>query len=463
MIKSIRWGLLVWQAVLLIGVLVGFGTSLYLAQRKALQEELDAELLGIAQVLAVSLKDPALVPELAIPFDYRRRFGKDDRDQPHFVVWRGEHVYAASLRNEEIPPRQPAPKTGERSAGWGYHDRGIFREVILNTSEGFEILVGRSTEKQAVKLARLSGQIVLSGLGVLLIGLVGSWWLARRALRPIAKITVTAEAISASDLRRRIDVEGTESELGQLATVLNRTFARLGAAFERQARFAADASHELRTPVAVISTQAELALARERTSAEYRQALEACLRAAARMRSLVEELLLLARADAGQLIQRRERCDLRDTIESILTMLKPMSETHSVSLQSTLAECEVIGDPERFADVVRNLVENAILYNRAGGEIAIALEVLDGEAVLTVTDTGIGIAEEDQAKIFERFFRADEARSRERGGNGLGLAICKETVEAHGGTIALSSRLGEGTQVTVRLPRLEARGVATGL
>jgi signal transduction histidine kinase len=247
-------------------------------------------------------------------------------------------------------------------------------------------------------------------------------------------------------------MEEAESELGSLAQTLNQTFERLETAFQRQIRFTADASHELRTPLSVIHSHAELALTKERTAEEYKQFLETCLRAAKRTRSLVDTLLVLARADAGRLQLKIEPFDLRDAAEECLAMVDSRAQERNVTIETDLQAVELSADRTRILQLLTNLLVNAIQYNREGGRIVLSIVKEGTEAVLNVTDTGIGITAEDQVRVFERFFRADKARSREAGGSGLGLAICQSIVEAHHGTISFTSQPGSGTTFTVRLP-----------
>jgi heavy metal sensor kinase len=248
--------------------------------------------------------------------------------------------------------------------------------------------------------------------------------------------------------------------LAELATVLNSTFDRLEAAFERQSRFTADASHELRTPLAIVRSHAELALSRPRSPEEYREALAASLRAACRMTALVESLLTLARADAGRLELARVPVDLRRVVEEGMGLLRPLAGQKEVSLSSRLERAEVSGDPLRLSQVVNNLLSNAVQYNRTGGAVTVELGEEGEEVVLKVADTGRGIAPEDRQHLFERFFRADRARGRDSGGCGLGLAICKSIVEAHGGTIGYDSLAAQGSVFWVRLPRRAGRDPA---
>jgi heavy metal sensor kinase len=287
------------------------------------------------------------------------------------------------------------------------------------------------------------------------IGLCGGWLLSLRATRPIRAISQTARAISASDLSRRITVDQTDSELGSLALTLNDTFDRLQVAFDRQIRFTADASHELRTPLSVIHSQAELSLSRERTAPEYKQSLETCLRAAKRMKSLVESLLVLARADAGKLVLNVEHFDLVAAAEECAAMVAQRAGERHVSVELHTSPVEINADRTKIMQLITNLLANAIQYNQEGGKVTLTIapgvECAE-EVVISVADTGVGISPEDQAQVFERFFRADKARSRDLGGSGLGLAICRSITEAHHGTITFTSQLGQGTTFTVRLP-----------
>ena len=239
--------------------------------------------------------------------------------------------------------------------------------------------------------------------------------------------------------------------MGQLAAVLNSTFARLEAAFAQQKQFASDAAHELRTPVTVILTQTQMALARERDAAGYKQTVEACQRAAQRMRKLIESLLELARFDAGQEVLKRLRFDLARTVLDSTELVQTLADERSVKIVSQLAPLETTGDSERLAQVVTNLLTNAIQYNRPDGEVRVELRLENGLAVLKISDTGQGIAPEDLPRVFEWFYRADKSRTG-AGNAGLGLSICKAIVEAHGGTIEVASEPNVGTTFTVRLP-----------
>jgi heavy metal sensor kinase len=314
------------------------------------------------------------------------------------------------------------------------------------------LLIGRSIGPDLAAMRRLALWLATGGVAVLALGLAGGWWVATRAIRPIEDISATAVKIAAGDLSQRINAADTESELGRLATVLNSTFARLEAAFANQVRFTSDASHELRTPVSVILSQTQTALSRERASPEYRQALEACQRAAQRMRKLIESLLELARLDAGQAPIKRERVDLSRVARDCVEFVRPLATERGVEICCDLSPVECVGDAERLSQVATNLLSNAIQFNRDHGQVRVSTHVENGAVLLSVADTGQGIPDKDLPHVFERFYRVDVSRSHNLGGAGLGLAICKAIIDAHGGTIQASSQPGAGSTFTVRLP-----------
>lgn len=294
--------------------------------------------------------------------------------------------------------------------------------------------------------------LVAAGGAILLLGLGGGWWLATGALRPIEHMAATAGRIADGNLAERINVTETENELGRLATVLNTTFAKLDAAFAQQKQFTADASHELRTPLAVLISEAQTTLARDRSTTEYRETIEACLAAAQQMRRLTDRLLQLARLDAGEGKPERGTIDLAECAAGCVELVQPLATQRGMRLETDLKPARSTGDSELLGQVITNLLTNAIHYNRERGEIRIATGMENGEAVVRVSDTGQGIGEADLPHIFKRFFRADKSRARANGRNGLGLAICKAIVDAHGGRIDVESGVGKGATFTVRLP-----------
>jgi heavy metal sensor kinase len=253
-------------------------------------------------------------------------------------------------------------------------------------------------------------------------------------------------------MSERIDEKNVDTELAGLAQVLNQTFDRLQEAFDRRSQFTADASHELRTPLAVMRSQAELTLSRPREKQEYREALEACLRAAERMTGLVDRLLTLARSDAAGTNIERTNFDFDRLVAEVIAEYEPLARQKGIVLKADIDPAPVSGDADALAQVVGNLIGNAIQYNRPKGVVRVQLTQSPLGTKLAVVDTGVGISNTDRPHVFERFYRVDQARSRSSGGSGLGLAICKAIVESHQGTIGFDSVEGEGSTFWVMLP-----------
>jgi len=494
--KSIKWRLQIWYGLILVIVLAGFGVTAYQLERGRLFGRIDNELHRRVGILANALHRPPpralggneqpfdrpppgqfpddgppgqnLRPplEFHLPPEAAGLFDTNDPNSFYFAIV----SFRADAKAKEIarstnfpnPPFNISIATESARAINAFSQLpvkltaptvqtiGNYREIDSLLPSGEMIYVGCSIAPELKELRRTALNLTAVGSLVLLIGLAGGWWLVSRAIRSIENISAAAVKISAGDLSQRINVAETESELGKLASVLNSTFARLDAAFAQQKQFASDAAHELRTPVSVILTQTQTALNRERTVPEYRETVEACQRAAQRMRKLIGALLELARLDAGQEQMKRMKFDLSQTTRSCVELIQPIADEHGIKIRCELPSLECVGDSERIAQVITNLLTNAIQFNKPDGEIRVAAQMRDGTAILAVSDTGLGIPAEDLPHVFKRFYRGDKSRT---GGNtGLGLAISRAIVEAHGGSIEVSSGEDAGTTFTVRLP-----------
>jgi two-component system, OmpR family, sensor kinase len=388
---------------------------------------------------------------LSLPFSFVERYEEAD-EAPYFVIRSANGDVIRDHPSRIASDVPPDPDVGRRFESHS-RNRGMLREVTLLGPGHATILVGRPIHHELGGLHRMAWRLGLTGLGVFTGGLAGGWWLSSRAVRPIISMSETVSAINASSLSRRLDQEGVDTELGRLAELINSMLERLGQSFDQQVRFTADASHELRTPLAVILAQVELALARPREATAYRESLEACGRAARRMKSLVNDLLTLARSDAGKLELRAEPIDLAQIAEECIALLEPLAQKQSVRILLEARPTSLKGDPDRIGQVLTNLLSNAIQYNRPGGQVIVSVRSAGDSAILTVEDTGVGIPESDLPLVFDRFHRIDAARSRGSGGSGLGLAICRSIVLAHGGTISIMSTVDRGSTFTVTIPR----------
>jgi heavy metal sensor kinase len=494
-LRSIRWQLQLWHGMILFLVLSGLSYTAFELHRTREQRRTDQQLQERMSILLGVLRPPGLRgpfgdgvrrrevwrgeggtnaapdplrldrpraergrpeipgPERGGPL---REFLDLEQREPVFPEFGDGPVYHAvwrrdgrAIRTDNAPPDLPRPEP--RSPG--VRRRGEYRELVSFAPRGEAIVVGRSIREQGRELRKFAWLLGGAASGILVLGLAGGWWAASRAIKPIDKISEAALKIAGGDLSSRIAHHETESELGRLAAVLNSTFERLDAAFHEQARFTIDVSHELRTPVAVVLSQAQMALNRERPASEYKETIEACQRAAQRMRRMIEALLQLARLDAGQETMQRLPFDLAAAARESAEMLAPLAAERGLKLETSLAPANCMGDSERVGQVITNLISNAIHYSKAGGEIRVSTELQGGMAVCRVADNGIGIPAEDLPHIFDRFYRVDKSRSREKGGTGLGLAISRAIVNAHSGAIEVESTPGQGSTFILRLPR----------
>ena len=334
--------------------------------------------------------------------------------------------------------------------------------VLIQTfevnGEVYELRTATSLEPiQATRhrMGRFTPWVLLS---FLLMATLGGWAISTRALRPVDQITSTAKSISIADLSHRLEVPKTGDELERLASTWNGMLARLEGAVARLGQFTADASHELRTPTAVIRTTAELALRRERSPEEYRQALDKIMTEAGRMTRLVEDLLTLARADSNLETLPLTDTDLRAVVRDVCQDQKMLAEARSLRLDWTLPANEVAieGNPEALRRLLILLLDNAVKYTPAGGEITVAVINGDGSPEVAVRDSGVGIPTDALPHIFDRFYRADRSRSRGAGSFGLGLSVARWIADRHRATIDVESIEGQGSLFRVRFPRLTA-------
>jgi len=293
--------------------------------------------------------------------------------------------------------------------------------------------------------------------GLFLAAAAGGYWLSRRALAPVDALTRTAQAISGNDLSGRLETLRTGDELQRLSDTLNEMLGRIESSFLRVTQFTADASHELRTPLALMRTEAELALRKSRSPVEYREALRHILVESERTTLLIEELLSLARADSGRETLNLRCIDLRETLADVVAGWRQIATARDLHFTGRVdPEVWVLADTSAVRRLVNILLDNAFKYTPSLGKVHLSVERAENQAVISVRDDGAGIAESEQAKIFERFYRADKARNREGGGAGLGLAIAQWVAVQHHGTITVESQLGKGSIFQVKLPLMPA-------
>ncbi len=336
-------------------------------------------------------------------------------------------------------------------------DQGVV--VGVRDLRGFVAVVGVSREELPIAWREILGSALIVVPFVILLGFWGARVLAGNVLEPVDRIRQEVEAITdGRSLHRRVAVDlagSQDDEMSRLTTTLNAMIGRLETSFAALRRFTADASHELKTPLTVLRADVERAMSAPPRSTDHAVALEEALQETARMAGLVDSLLTLARADEGRFDLHREPVDLRAIAQEVYETAVILGEPNELSVTMPRAdEVTVLGDRLRLRQLFLNLAENATKYTPKQGKVQLSLARDGDTALFAVKDTGIGIAAADLPHVFERFWRADRARSRmsERGGNGLGLAICQWIAQAHGGELTVESRLHRGSTFTARLP-----------
>jgi len=463
-LRSIRTRLTLWYVGLLSLTFLALGGAAYGLLGYTLSRDTDAALNGVARALADQARrgsSPGFPPNVDELF--RRFFGLSPLTR-YFELLdpSGQHDPRRPAPSVPRPPfsqqalenaRKGLP-TYETVDGMGPHPVRLLTLPVVEADRVVNLVqVGMSLESLLQSKRRFLLILGATFPIALLLAGGGGWLLARRALRPVDRMAETAHRIGAEHLAERLPVTGTGDELDRLAHTLNEMLGRLDESFAQIRQFSADASHELQTPLTILKGELEVALRTSRSVGEYERTLRSGLEEIDRMNRLVEGLLLLARADAGVLRMDDRVVDLAQLLEDVHGQARGLAEARGLTLDlGSLEPLAVRGDPERIRRLVLNLVENGIKYTPAGGSIRLSLERGDHEAALRVSDTGIGLASADRDRIFQRFFRAADARSLDGEGAGLGLCIARSIAHAHGGRIEVESVPGQGSTFTVFLP-----------
>lgn len=473
--SSIRSRLAVGYAVTLLLTLGGFCAAVYYELRKPSISGLDQELarerdlaiqyLTEAHRVLGPLVEPGVSPVLARGIAAGFQGLRDYLllvDTAGSILFTSDSLAALPFGDLQILTNLLAPPPAERRSvslrlQSGREVRAIASPLGTAGEPISAILVAAPVDRGALDASVFLRSMLLVAPLVLLASVFAGYWLSARALRPVQGIIDELEAITdGRSLHRRLAVPLAADEVSRLAQTLNGMLARLEQSFSSLHRFTADASHELKTPLMVLRAGVERSLTNPRTPNEVMASLDETLGEINRMTELVESLLTLARADDGRAPLPVERTDLRELMAEASETAGMLAESGRLKVVTSMPEAPVwvMVDRRRIREMLLNLVTNAIKYTPAAGRVDLSLGIRRDGAAIIVRDTGIGIASNDLPHIFERFWRADLARTRtgERPGSGLGLAITKWIAEAHGGSITASSRPGRGTTLTVVLP-----------
>jgi heavy metal sensor kinase len=461
--RSIRFRLIMWYAGLLTGAFLVFSVVLYQVLRGYLETSLGQTLFRRSEQIAVSLLAGLdKTGERYVADQIATRYAPENYDRFIRITGPNGNILYASGRTASFDPSRLSPlAVNTVTSDFAHKERLDDGNLLLITVKTFQSSDGQrflieSGGRMAPIQTILSHVLLSLLLGVPLLALVavgGGFVLVSRALAPMVKIAQSAEQITLHNLNERLPLTHTGDELEHLSLALNRMIVRLSEAFEQNRRFLADASHELRTPLAALRGEMESVVEQARALPELSDRAGSALEEVDRLSTIVEALFAISRLDAGEAQQEWARFDLASLAANTTEQMSLLAEDKGVSVAcNTQGDVTVEGDRARIKQVVVNLLDNAIKYTPSKGSINLDVRASAGKAVIEVTDTGIGIPSSALPHVFERFFRVDQARSRDVGGAGLGLAIVKSICVAHGGQVEVESAEGRGSRFTVELP-----------
>ena len=457
MFNSVRTRLTLWYAGVLVVSLMAFALITYYAAANIFYQRQDEVLRSTAETVAsaymeeldeeqsVAKANQVVLAELVFP----NRYVEVTDASGQVIAW------SANL-NGRVLPIPATTLSDARKQSISFAVVNDLRLAVVPLARNRDVGYAAVAEPLSVVdagLSRLRRDFIAGVPLVLLLASIGGYFLARKTLSPIALMNQQTQRITAENLSARLDVMNEADELGGLATTINHLLARLDHSFKEQQRFVADASHELRTPLAVLRGETEVALSQTRSVAEYKASLNLIKDEAERLSRIVEDLFILARQPLDQPRVVKAPVSLKQLVgecaraAQVLAAQKELKVTVNAPIDLT-----VDGDEELLQRMILNLLDNAVKYTPAQGEIGIELASNNGDARILVRDSGIGIPQEDQPHVFDRFYRVDKARSRVMGGAGLGLSIAYWIATAHGGRIIVESQAGRGSKFTVQLP-----------
>ena len=456
---SIRFRLTVWYATIFAVTFAGLAGGVWLAVQHSIRSVVDKDLRSRLEAMRHYVDQQMREGDDS----HLRRELSEDADvasadsSVRIVSTKGTWIYRSpetEAWDQKVPRREDLPTDGKTTT---IVVRGQRIRVLSAPLPIGVVQVGVSLDQFREMVGLLMWMMFLGSPLLLLLASAAGYWMSSRALRPVDQLATTARNISAQNLTQRLPSRGTADELDRLSDTLNGMLTRLNSAFAKITQFTADASHELRTPVAIIRTTAEITCAKTRTVEEHEKAWDVILTQATRMSQLIDDLLMLVRADSGSQSFSRERIDLAAILRETCDEMQLIAEASGLQLITRISqECPMVGDPDGIRRVFLILLDNAIKYTHPTGRVAVDLELhgsaKGGTAVVKVSDTGVGISEEDLPHIFERFYRAAKDRSRKTGGTGLGLTIARYLAERHGGRIQVESEPGAGSTFCLFFP-----------
>jgi heavy metal sensor kinase len=460
MFNSIRTKLTFWYTAVLTVIIIGFAALTYSILVQALDRDMNIRLTEMARNFNIALKAEQEDEENeSNHLDSLAETISEMRFRDYYLLVRtdsGEGIATTFENYPFLPPDWKAPFFDVTYGNENY--RGHTSTFDLGGNE-YRLLVFHSLKEQETLKKRVARIFMISVPLALLLGALGGYFLARKSLQPVVEMGRQAARIGADNLDERISVKNKRDELGGLAATFNELLARLDSSFEQQKRFMADASHELRTPLAIVRGESEVALSKDdRSIGDYKESLEIVHDESKRLTNIVENLFTLARADAGQFRTHFVSVYLDELVGEAVRSMRVLADQKAITLTfSAGAEMVFDGDVSLLHRLFLNLLDNAVKYSSKGGAVNAACNSVDGKYVIEISDSGPGIPAEEQARIFERFYRLDKARGRAEesstSGAGLGLSIAQWIAEIHSGEIRVSSSNSDGSTFIVEFSR----------
>jgi len=454
---SARWKLTVWNAVILTALFAALCGMMLSLVRGHLQVQADQ---WMTEELTELGKDVDLSSDVAsLQAELEKLYAVHAQLHFRVLTTSGKTLFfSPSPDDVAFPvPSEAALRGGPAFQDLALPGRGRFRVLSMLThdteSNPYFLQLMAPAAGAGEEFQWYLGTVIATVPVALAVLFLTGYWLARQALAPVDQIAAMAERISADRLDERLPVTNPRDELGRLATTLNAMFARLQHSIEQMRRFASDAAHELRSPIAALRTKAEVILRSPRDAETYREALEHTVEEASRLTELVNQLLILSRHDARQISTLKEQVQIDRLVLEVVDRFRGRAVEQGVTIEtSDLPGWLVTGDEVLLSQLVHNLIDNALKFTPSGGSIRVWGHIYGTDLVVGVQDSGIGISEADQLRVFERFYRVDPSQNGQRGGAGLGLAICRAIAEMHDGHLEVSGNLGEGSCFQVTLP-----------
>ena len=458
----IKWKLTIWYGGILAVILIIFSSGVYIYFKNSLEMSIDVKIKSIADVLASSMTEE----------HGGNMFGNFERYLENVLGKKPKGKFIQIIDSSgKIGAKMNDMETDAIPTRFNTTERALKGEIVYETIEDENprlrmitmpildnkkitsiVQVGSSLADFDETMRKLLIIMIISIPTSISVAIIVGYFMAKKSLKPVDQIRKTAVKISSSNLDERIDIKGRKDELGRLAETFNAMIARLKDSFQRINQFSIDVSHELKTPLTILKGETEVALRKDRDNGEYITLLHSNLEEIDRMARIIDDLLLLSKADMQDMKLNIENISLRDLVADVCMNMKIFANNKEISLiVDELADVRLIGDELKLRRMLWNIMENGIKYTPKGGVVNISSYTNDGYVCINVKDNGMGISGDDIKYIFDRFYRADRSRKRESG-SGLGLSISKWIAEAHKGAIEVASQPSKGSQFLIKLP-----------